>query len=1130
MKCKTSLVVLFLFATCFVTLNIHAKTFSGNKLRESSIDLKKETLQSKIDALNDRKGLDEDLKTKLLSIYQTTQDNINNIESYKAKIITYNQSLKEAPPEIKSVLKEIDQTQLRIIKQKLSDYSTDSTIELEQKVIDDKGKISTLDEQLKKIDSELTIQQSRPAQIREEIVTAKQDIESTQNKLQQPANKELSKLEIEANSILLKSIINARSAELKMLEIEAMSNPSRVDLLKVQYKLLDLQKTELTPIVNAIDIQLSNRREKDAQIIKLSLDEAEKELAGKHPLLQSLMRENIKYTRDLQSVNEKIEAYTNQKSQVENESIQINNEYKVADKKISLAAISPELGKMLRVERRNLETQAKSKLEIENIQNETALASLEDYKIEDKLKKISDIDSYTKQIIQAQFNDKVFLSGELIDLDNELRVLLTNQKELLNKLAIDYSLYIRLLGDYDFSQQQMMDITIKYANYLDENLLWVKSSDPLNLDTPINIIHSIAWLLSPINWINFIKDLGHLFIERTLLFLMGICAIFVLRLSKNWSLIQLEELNLKNKKKQTASVTNTLQNLAYRLLQIIPLPLIMGYFGWLLNNDLHLNDFTRALGLGFKSAVIPYVLTNYFYVLFAENGVVFKHFNWQKHNCKLLRKELKWLRYVAVISSFTISSTGASNNPLYSDNLGRLAFIVSMIAIGVFWGRIFNPKSGLIQKHIETADFSLINRLKYTWYSAIYLIPMIIIGFSIAGYYLSALELQGQLIATMRLIFAATMVHQLVERWLTLVNEQFALKNAEEERKCCLTDKQNTAANEDPIVYNIESIIDIPKINAQTIRLLNVFIGLGLLIGFWLIWRNLLPAFSFLDNIVLWQHLVVQDEQKVYAAVTLTHLLIAGIYLFIAIVSVRNLSGVMELLIFRRLNIESGTRYAFKQLANYSIITISFISITNELGGSWSEVQWLVAALSVGLGFGLQEIFANLVSGIIILFERPIRVNDTVTIGSITGKVSRIQMRATTLMDWDQKEHIVPNKNFITNQLVNWTLSDTITRLEILINIAYGSDLELAHKIMSDCVVSTPEIIKDPAPSVIITSFGDNAVVFSIRIFVDEMSNRIPATHNLFIHIEKALREHNIQMPYPQRDIYIKSLPKEFRA
>ena len=104
------------------------------------------------------------------------------------------------------------------------------------------------------------------------------------------------------------------------------------------------------------------------------------------------------------------------------------------------------------------------------------------------------------------------------------------------------------------------------------------------------------------------------------------------------------------------------------------------------------------------------------------------------------------------------------------------------------------------------------------------------------------------------------------------------------------------------------------------------------------------------------------------------------------------------------LSIAAGGRYAVNQLAKYIFIAIGFVSVANKMGGSWSQVQWLVAALSVGLGFGLQEIFANMVSGIILLFERPIRVGDTVTIGTVTGKVSRIQMRATTLIDLDQKE------------------------------------------------------------------------------------------------------------------------------
>ena len=1126
---KPSLFLLIAFLSLISALSVQASSSSGHKLRETSMVISKESLQSKIDALNDRKGLDEALKTKLLSLYQASQDNLSTVDNAKARIITFNQAIKQAPSDMIALQKEIDQTQARVSKQKIDDYSQFSTQELEQKIINDKGRISSLDEQLKKTETELALQQSRPVHIREEIVTAKQDIETTQNKIQLPATKNNSKIETEANAILLKSIIDARSAELKMLEIEAISNPSRVDVLKAQTKLLELQKTEITPVVTSIETLLSNRREQDAQSMQEALDEAEKALAGKHPLIQRVTRENIQYSRDLQSVNTHIESYTNQKTKVDADAAEIGTEFKGADKKIRLAAISPELGKMLREERRQLDIQAQAELDIENSQSETAFASLEAYKVDDKIKKISDIDAYTKQLLLSDTDNKL-LPEDAAQIQVELKELLSNQKELLNKLAIDYSSYIRVLGDYDFAKQQMTEQALKFAHYLDENLLWVKSSDPINFDTPINLFYALIWFLSPLHWFSFIKDIGHSFLESTLLFLLGLGSIIGCRTAKQWSHTQLEHLKTASKKNQPLHFSATLQTLAYKLLQNLPLPLIVGYFGWLLNKDVHLDDFTRALGAGFKTAAIPYLLINYFYMLFADNGVVRQHFNWQKHHCKLLHKELNWLRYVAVITTFIISSTGASNNPLYSDNFGRLAFIVSMVAIAVFWGRIFNPKSGLIQKHIKNAEFTWVNRLQYVWYPAIYLIPLIIIGFSIAGYYLSALELQGQLIESMRLLFAALIIHQVVVRWLTLVNEQLALRNAEEERKAALADKQNTATNEDPVVPNTESIIDIPKINAQTTRLLNVFIGLGLVIGLWIIWRNLLPAFSFLDNIVLWQHLVEQDDQKVYAPVTLTHLFIAGLYLFIAVVSVRNISGVLELFIFRRLNSEAGTRYAIKQLANYSIITLAFISITNELGGSWSDVQWLVAALSVGLGFGLQEIFANLVSGIILLFERPIRVNDTVTIGSITGKVSRIQMRATTLIDWDQKEHIVPNKNFITNQLVNWTLSDTITRLEILINIAYGSDLELAHKVMSDCVANTPEIIHEPAPNVIIVGFGDNAVVFSIRIFVDEMSNRIPVTHNLFIRIEKALREHNINMPYPQRDIHIRSLPDNFKS
>ena len=119
-----------------------------------------------------------------------------------------------------------------------------------------------------------------------------------------------------------------------------------------------------------------------------------------------------------------------------------------------------------------------------------------------------------------------------------------------------------------------------------------------------------------------------------------------------------------------------------------------------------------------------------------------------------------------------------------------------------------------------------------------------------------------------------------------------------------------------------------------------------------------------------------------------------------------------------------------------------------SLGMSWSKLQWLFTALSVGLGFGMQEIFGNFVSGIIILFERPVRVGDMVTIGSFNGTVSKIRIRATTLIDNDRKEVIVPNKAFITERVVNWALTSSMTRLVISVGVAYGSDLELVKRLL----------------------------------------------------------------------------------
>jgi len=1087
----------------------------------------KDPLAGRIEALDSQQGVDEAFKAKILKMYQSVQDNLQAIESYKTQEESFRQAVKQAPDKIKKLQKEIGQIELKLNKQNHEDFSSIPTEELDQRLIIERAKAANLDDQIRKLENDLALQTSRPQLIRQEILEAQQKFDATQKKIEIQSANSPSQLESETQQAYLKSLSDSSVARMKMLDAEGGSNPLRVELLKSQIQFLALQKNTVNLAINSIEAILVDRRHQEAKDMQDALSQAEKELSGKHPLIQSITRKNIQYSRDLQTISERIDHYSEQKTKLDALISQIDNDYKSAEKKISLAGLSPALGKILHNQRRNLLAQDPFTIQSETLQAETAATSLAQFSVEDNLKQLMDIDAGLKGMMNLQVDPGLPVEQRMM-IQAEVRVLLNSQKELLNKLSMAYTAYLTTLGDFDFACQQLMSLKAKFTAYLDEKLLWVKSSEPVKANFIAGLYHSVQWLLSPFNWLTAVKDILTVGYRDFFLVFTGLLAFGFLFLSKKRIKQNIAFFSAKVEKIYTDNFNHTLLELAYTLMLVLPIPLFIHFFAKFLISYSHIADFTRSIGEGLLASSFPFFFLQFFYRLFAPAGIARKHFQWSEETTHLLRKQIAWLRFVVVAGVFLINSTAASQISEHGDTLGRLALIIIMVSIAVFFSRLLHPVRGIVKDYYKLNPDASFTKMRYIWYSTTFLVPLIIIGFAVAGYYLSALELQQKLVITIRLIFLLVIVHAMVIRWLTLVNRQLAIKNAQQKRKAAAaqSDKPAALGAEDPILPIDEQQIDIPKINVQTIKLLNVFIGLSLIFGFWVIWKNILPAFSFLDDIVLWQHKVTVDNQESYQPITMTNLMLAGTYMFVVFVAIRNFYGVMELLIFRRWAFETGSRYAVNQLARYLLVAVGAISVASELGGSWSQVQWLVAALSVGLGFGLQEIFANLVSGIILLFERPIRIGDVVTIGTITGKVSRIEMRATTLIDMDQKDLIVPNKTFITSQLVNWTLSDAITRLVIPVGIAYQSDVKLAHRVMLETVRSTPLVLAEPEPSVLFIGFGESSLDFSIRIFVNELKNRLPVTHDLLMRLDQAFREHNIEVPVPQRDIHIRSMPE----
>lgn len=1119
---------LFLVAfwlVCTAIPQAEAKPATSNKALAADT-LTHENLKAKIEALNNRQDIDAGLKNKILGIYQNIDANLTNSDNFKSRTAEFKNSITTAPETTKRLQKQIEINQQKLLKPKTESFDKIPLEELDQRLIFEKEKLSNLNDQIIKLENDLTGQNTRPSQIRQRIISARQELDQAQQNLatlSNNPNNPNSNLETDAQRILFVSTADSLSAELKALDVEAISSPLRVELLKARLQELIQQKNLLEPVIDVIESNLSERRQQEAKDIQDSLSQIEKEIADKDPIIQKITRENIKFSQDLQAVTEKIEHYSEIKANTDKRIGEIEDDYKSAEKKISLAGLSPALGKILREQRRNLPNEDQFRQQSKTLQNETALTSLEQFKIEDRLNNLINVDAQLKNLMNAQVDTALNLEDRM-KVQAELRVLLNNQQDLLNKLSVAEATYLRILGDVDFSRQQLAIQAKKFATYLDERLLWVPSSSPINLTFITGLYHSAQWLLAPMNWLELAKDSAKVVYHSFLLLLVALISLGLMYFVEKWAKEELANIAEKVGKFHTDSFAYTIKALFYTFLEVIPIPLLMFYLGWFLYSDSETSDFTRSIGAGLKAIAVPFFILQFLYLLFAEKGIAAKHFQWKKATTRLLHKPLSWIRFISIPGIFLITASGASSNSAYSDSIGRLALIVVMLAVAWFLGSVLKPSTGLLQNYIKANPEKWLSKLRYIWYAAAISLPLIVIGFAVTGYYLSALELQQKLVSTLRLFFLLVIAHQLVIRWLTLVNRQLALANAQQMRKVNAQQsaKHQPAGGEDAILPVDEKLVDIPKINAQTIKLLNLSIGFGLIIGLWLIWGNILPAFSFLDEIVLWDHKATVDGKDIFQPITLTNLMLSGLYIFVMVIAVSNFSGLMELFLFRRLDMEPGSRYAINQLAKYVLISIGLIAVANELGGSWSQVQWLVAALGVGLGFGLQEIFANLVSGIIILFERPIRIGDTVTIGDVSGKVSRIQMRATTIIDWDQKELIVPNKNFITNQLVNWTLSDAITRIVIPVGIAYGSDIELAYKVMMDTIKSTPTVLGEPEPSVLFLGFGESSLNFTLHIYVSELRNRLPTTHDLHFRLEKAFRENNIEIPFPQRDVYIR--------
>lgn len=671
--------------------------------------------------------------------------------------------------------------------------------------------------------------------------------------------------------------------------------------------------------------------------------------------------------------------------------------------------------------------------------------------------------------------------------------LVQEQRKLLTDLMSSETELVQLLGKTDISYGQLGSLAKEFRAFLIGHILWVRSHLPINQNFFNQVILDLRQAKDSLK--------QSMVFSGKPLAIVAILTGLILLLFRRRTWQRVEIINSRIGRPRNDSIGLSLEILLLTLLRSAAVPLLM--IGIALSIESSLQGVRQPLALALLLASGGVMTALFLRDATASGGICRVHFNWPANRCKTVSSLMSWtlirLVPVGIMASFLVHLE--QNTP--QAVLGQLFLCVLAIMVAIKVRRMLVRQRQLQAASRvppwlqDTVVIGLAGSLMIIVLNG-FLLPARIIYFSLS---LSALVFVG-------LLF----LYELLMRWVLVTRRRIRFQQL-------ITAQPPSEGDEKAAIEAQQaSLGDISDSTAQLIKSLIYATGA---LAFILIWKPLLPAFQGLQRFSLWTVNQSVNGEQIQTHITLATLILAIIIIITTLYAARRLPALIELVMRSSGKSTAATRYTVATLTNYVIIAIGASVFFSTLKMSWTQLQWLVAALGVGIGFGLQEIVANFISGLIILFERPIRVGDVISVGDSSGTVTRIQIRATTIRDWDGKELLVPNKEFITGRLLNWTLSDTNIRVTLNVGIAYGSNVELAMQLLEKVVTRHPAVIKEPAPSVVFTGFGDSALQLSVRCFFAELDNRVKRISELHQQIYTAFNEAGISISFPQLDVHL---------
>ena len=1080
-----------------------------------------ESIQARVKALDENKELDPAVKTRLTEVYSKTLEHLRAAAESVARSEQQAKLIREAPETLETLRAELAVPP----SDKPPEVPADATlVQVQQMLSRVEIELTDAQKSLQTLQDEPKRRADRRLEIPKLADANKLQIQELDKQLElKPSPDEPAELSV-ATKLLLEARKKAIATETAARQQELQLFEATGELLSTQRDKAARRLAEFENQVKALRTIVNDKRRQEAE---RQAQEAHRTSAQAHPAVRKVAEQNADLAKLRQALAGKIEQTARELEQMDQQVTTLEEQFKKITKRFETAGGTEAIGLLLRKQRDELPDARVHERKIQQRTAEISSTYLELIEYEEKRNELATLDPHVNEILKDL--DATGADSALDFLEEEVRSVLQAQRAVYDSLISDTNSFLDKLVELDLHERQLITKADEFAKYCDERILWIRSATVFGWSHLKQLGVSVAWLIDPRGWREIGSTLWGDVVNQPVPTAFAALILLILMLVQRPLRTSIGAHGKQAERSNITSYLPTLHAFVATGLLALLWPGLIGYLGLRLVAAEGGSEFVAAFGWGLEVTAVVFMTLELLRQVCRRGGMGEAHFDWDVHTTRQVRKTLWWFIVCSLPFNLIVSMTESQSSELIKNSLGRLAFVGWLTVLTLCAHRLLRSSGGAFEKTYAATPEAWTSRLQRAWHMLAVGAPIALGILAFGGYYYTALELASRLLATCWLAIGLLIMHAALIRWSLLSYRSLAMRKARERRAAAeaAATASGSAGQPAAAVVNIQPEVKLSDINKQTRKALQLTMGVGLVAGLWLVWIDVLPALGALRHVELWMVEATSTTGAVTTTVlqpiTLANVLLAIVLAFLTIAAGRNLPGLLEIAVLQRLPLDPGVRYAITTVCQYAITAAGLVGAFGAIGIGWSKVQWLVAAISVGLGFGLQEIFANFVSGLILLFERPVRLGDIVTVGEVTGHVTRIQMRATTITDWDMRELVVPNKEFITDRVMNWTLSNTTSRMSVTVGVAYGTDPDLVRSLLLQVATRNSLVSKEIPPHALFDQFGDSTLNFVLRVYMASRDVFLQLRHELYSEIAREFQKAGIEIAFPQRDIHIRT-------